>query len=102
MLSWTDRSFNATNKNIAGVLSCHKQFASESYLEVQGPGLEEMAGPHPLESHPSGPPGLLTSTALQTTENKPGWTRETEREDEQQGENMEELVISMTAFFFFP
>ena len=53
-------------------LSVTKWFASESYPEVQGPGLEEMAGPHPLESHLSGRPGLLTSTALQTTENKPG------------------------------
>lgn len=46
---------------------------------VQGPALAEMAGPRPLESHLSGLPGFLTWTALQTTGNKPGRTREAER-----------------------
>ncbi len=40
-----------------------------------GPALEEMAGPHPSESHLFGPLGPLTLTALQTTEDKPGGTR---------------------------
>lgn len=72
----------------------------DSYQEVQGPALEGMAGQHPLVSHLSVLPGLLTLTALQTAENKPGRTREAETEDEQHGtdkrKNWEELTINMT------
>lgn len=70
---------------------------------MQDPALEETAGPHPLESHLSGPPEPLTLTALQTTENKPGRTREAEREDEKhiRKKNMEELIINFFPFSFF-
>lgn len=71
---------------------------SDSYPVVQDPALEEMAGPHPLASHLSALPGLLTLTALQTAENKPGRTREAE--DEQQGtdkgKRKEEIMINVT------
>lgn len=66
--------------------SCEKGLlAGISYQEVLSRVLEEMVGPHPLESRPSELPGLLTLTALQTTANKPGRIRKAKVEDEEWG-----------------
>lgn len=66
---------------------------------MQGPGLEEMAGPHPLASHLSGLSGFLTLVELQTMEKPPGRTTDADKRMKcmRRGEKKKKIVV----FFLF-